>query len=138
ATTEGMSPGAKACRSSSASIGMRIGWSDIVRGDHGLDAAAYGKITDDGHAARLACGHQIVENLVRDVLVEDAAVAELDDVGLERLQLDTARVGAVADANRPEIGQPRLRAQRCELGTLDGDLVIALRTRVRKRFERRA
>ena len=39
---------------------------------------------------------EIVEDLVGDVLVEDAAVAELDHVVLERFQLDAPRVGDVA------------------------------------------
>ena len=50
---------------------------------------------------------QIVEDLVGDALVEDAAVAELDQVVLQRLQLDAARVGHVGDANLAEIGQAR-------------------------------
>src|SRR5580765_380373 len=67
-----------------------------VRGAHRRpDAAPHRKIADHRHAPGLAGRHQIVQNLVGDVLVEDSAVAELDDVILERLQLDAPRGGNV-------------------------------------------
>ena len=50
---------------------------------------------------------EIVENLVGDLLVENAAVAELDHVVLQRLELDAAGVGDVGDADLSEIGQAR-------------------------------
>ena len=96
------------------------------------------KVPDDGHAARLAGGHQVVENLVCDVFVENALVAELDQVVFEGPQLDAEAVGHVRDANLAEVGQPGLRTDRCELGTSDGNLVVAVRLRIGKRLERRA
>src|SRR3954465_9975140 len=95
ATTDGMSRGRKLCKSSSASIGMWIGRSDIARRHHRLDPAAHGEIADDRHAARAACLDEVVENLIGHVLVVDPAVAELDDVVLERFELDAARIGRV-------------------------------------------
>src|SRR5262249_21688477 len=77
----------------------------------------------------------IVEDLVGDVLVEDAAVPELDDVVLERFQLDAPSVGHVRDADLAEIGQARLGTERRELGTADRDLVVALGTGIRKRLK---
>src|SRR5437762_9744519 len=112
-TTEGMSRGANACRSISDSIGTRTAGSSLpiglVAGGHRrLDAAADRKIADHGHAARLEQGDQVVQDLVGDALVEDAAVAELDHVVLERLQLDAARVGDVGNPDLAEVGESGL------------------------------
>ena len=52
-------------------------------------------------------GDEIVEDLVGHVLVEDAPVAELDHVVLQRFQLDAVGVGDVGDADLAEIGQAR-------------------------------
>src|SRR5205085_5704695 len=46
----------------------------------GLDAAAHRKIADHDHAARAAYPDEIVENLVCDIFVENAFVAEFDQV----------------------------------------------------------
>src|SRR5262245_64871227 len=51
-------------------------------------SASHGKIADDGHAARFDGGDEVIEDLIRDVFVENAAVAEFDDVVLERLEFD--------------------------------------------------
>src|SRR5215471_5135379 len=112
-TTEGMSRGANACRSSSDPTGTWTTGSSlfiglIASGHRGLDAAADGEIADHGHAARLEEGDQIVQDLVGDALVEDAAVAELDHVVLERLQLDAACVGDVGNPDLAKIGQTGL------------------------------
>ena len=58
------------------------GFSSVFRRHHRLDAAAHGEVADDGHAARLQERHEIVENLIGDMLVEDAAVPEFDHVEL--------------------------------------------------------
>src|SRR5688500_3683630 len=90
---------------------MPTSGSALVRGgDDGLDAAADGEVADDGHAPRLAGGDQVVENLIGDRLVEHAAVAEVDHVVLERLQLDAAVAGRVGDADLAEVGKPCFRA----------------------------
>ena len=109
----------------------------VGRGDDSLDAAADGKIADDRHAARLACGHQVVEDLVGDRLVEDAAVAELDHVVLQRFQLDAAIAGHIGDADFAEVGEAGLRAERGELGTVDRDLEVAFGPGIGKCLERR-
>src|SRR3990170_4495333 len=82
-TTEGMSAGAKLWRSISSSIGTLgtlgtlTGSSSgtILRRDDRLEPAADRKVADDGHAPRPQRGHQVVEDLVGHVLVENAAVA---------------------------------------------------------------
>src|SRR5437899_5909420 len=138
ATTDAISRAAKACKSISGSIGMRIGRSYIGRRDHGFDAAAHREVADDGHPARLARRDEVVEDLVRHGLVINAAIAELDDVVLEGLELDAPRIGRISDADLAEIGESGFRTYRRELRTIDRDLVVAFGTRVRKRVERRA
>src|SRR5437773_2566281 len=148
-----MSAGVKAWRSSSGSMGIRTGGSlirqtsnaetaetnvfcefcefcvDRLSGRHKccrhycLDSAPYRKISHDRHAAGLQGGDQIVKDLVRDVLVENAAVAEFNHVVLERFQLDAPRVGDVGDPNLAEVGETRLGTERRELRAIDGDLV---------------
>src|SRR5262245_66653308 len=95
-----MSRGANACRSSESSMGRR--WADsfllpafrflllVVRGDGRLDAAARRELALDRHPLRLAGGDEIVEDLVGGALVEDAFVAVVEQVVLQRLQLDAA------------------------------------------------
>src|SRR5262245_36798010 len=110
----------------------------VLHSHHRLDATADREIADDGHAPRLNGADQVVEDLVGDVLVEDAAVPEFDQVVLERFELDAARVGDVGDSDLTEIRQSGLRAERGELGALNDDLIVALGPRVGKGFDRRA
>src|SRR5262245_4836691 len=117
---------------------LHLVWRAILGGHDRGDPAADREIADDGEAAWLERGDEVVEDLVGDVLVEDAAIAELDDVVLERLQLDAARVGDVGDADLAEVGQAGLRAQRGELRTLNRDFVVALGPRIGKGLDRRA
>src|SRR5262249_42570683 len=107
----------------------------IRRRDRRQDAAARGEVADDRHAPRGAGGDEIVEDLVGDRLVEDALVAELEKIVLQRLQLETPLVGDVGDADLAEVGQPRLWTYRRELRVPDRDLVIAARLRVRERLQ---
>ena len=101
------------------------------------DAAARREVSDDDHPARREQRDQIVEDLVGDRLIEDAAIAEVVEVVLERLQLDTSRIGHVGDADFAEIGHSGLRADRGELRAADGDLVVAFRSRVGEGLEGR-
>src|SRR4051794_15208580 len=174
-TTDGISRGANAWRSSSGSIGTRCAFMSIydlrstiddlssqegtarayfvdrrsyfvdpassllIASRHQrLDAAAHRKVTGHRHPPRLEQGDEVVEDLVGDRLVEDPAVAKLDHVVLQRLQLHARRVGRVGDADGAEIRQPGLRAERRELRTVDRDLEVPLGPRVGKRLERRA
>src|SRR5688572_24987192 len=108
----------------------------VRRGHDRLDAAADGEIADDGHSPRRAGGDEVVENLVGHRFVEDAAVAELDEVVLQRFQLDAAVAGNVADPDLTEVGEAGLRADGGELGTADVDLEVAFGTRIRKCLQR--
>ena len=68
-----------------------------------------------------------IQDLVRDRLVEDPPVAELEHVVLQCLQLDTELIGRVGDSDLAEIRQARLRTHRREFRTPNRDLVVALR-----------
>ena len=94
---------------------------------------------NDAGAYRLWPGSdQVVEDLIRHRLVEDAAIPELDHVVLERFQLDAAISGHVRDPDLAEIWKAGLRADGGELRTIDRDLEVATRARIRKRLQRRA
>ena len=69
--------------------------------------------------------HQVVEDHVHDVLVEDPLVPEGLDVELQALQLDAHPVRHVEDLDRAEVGLPRLRADGRELGAAVADEVVA-------------
>jgi hypothetical protein len=90
----------------------------------------------DSHATRRARGHEVVEDLVGNGFVEDAAIPKPLHVVLERLQLDAQRRRDVSDVNLSEVRLPRDRAYRGELRTTDGDLELALRSRTGERLER--
>src|SRR5262245_64829497 len=79
-TTDLMSRGWKACRSRASSIGIGF---VIGRGDDRFDAAPDGKVAHDSHASRLTRADKIVENLIGDGLVEDAAISKLNHVVLQ-------------------------------------------------------
>ena len=100
------------------------------------DTPASREVPDDHHPAWRTRRDQIVEDLVGRRLVEDALVAIGEEVVLQCLELETTLIGNVANSNRAKVGQARLRAHRRELGAVDGDLEVALRSRVRKRLER--
>ena len=91
-----------------------------------LDSAANGEIARYGHPPRLTRGHEVIEDLVGDILVEDAFIAELDEVVLERFQLDAEPVGHVIDANLSKVGQTGFGADRRELRAADEHLVISM------------
>ena len=109
----------------------------VRRGDDRSHAAAHRELTGDGHAPRPAGGDEIVEDLVDDLLVEDAAIAELEKVVLERFQLETDLAGHVADFDLAEVGQSRHRTHRRELEHAMCDFVMPAGSRVRKRLDRR-
>ena len=108
----------------------------VCRSNCRLDAAADREITDDRHASRTARTDEIIENLIGDCLVEDPSVAEPDHVVLQRLQLDAAIGGHVRDANFTEVWETCFRADGRELRTVDRDLELPFRARIRECLDR--
>ena len=108
----------------------------VRRSDCRLDAAADREVTDHRHPSWMARGDKIVEDLIGHSLVENPAVAESDDVVLQRLQLDAVIRRHVCDANLTEVGKACFRANRRELRTVDRDLELPFRTRIRECLDR--
>src|SRR5581483_10912677 len=102
----------------------------VLRHHCGLNAAAHRENSFDAQAPRLKSAHQVVEDSIGHRLVERALAAKRPQVQLERLELDAALLGDVADADGGEVGLTRHRAHAGELGALEADLVVALRARV--------
>src|SRR5436190_12242220 len=109
----------------------------VLSGHRRFNSPADGEVADDRHLPGVDRVDQIIKNLIGHVFVEDSAIAELDQVVLERLELDALSRGYVGDANLAEIGQAGLRAHGSELGTVDGDAVVPLGPRIREGLDRR-
>src|SRR5690349_4093437 len=116
-----MSAGSNAWRASSRPTGIRTSGGTLVGarfgGHDGLDAPAHREVADVGHAARVNGGDEVVLDLIGDVFVKNPAVAKFDQVILERLQFDAARVGRIRDPNLAEVGETGLRADARKLRT---------------------
>ena len=84
-----------------------------------------------------AGGDEIVKDLVRDIFVKDAFVTKTDQVVLQSLQLDTAIVGYIGNADFTKVWESSLGTHRRKLGTADRDFVIAVGFRIGKGFKGR-
>jgi hypothetical protein len=104
-------------------------------GDCGCDPAAGGELGDELHPAGFQNRHEILQNPVRHVLVEDALVAELLEIDLQTLQLDALRLRDVAKRKCPEVGLARLGADGRKLGADDLDRVVTAREFVLERLQ---
>lgn len=102
----------------------------MLRDDGRGNATSGTERAGDRHTARLTERDQVVEDLIRDRFVEDAFVAELDEVQLQRFQFHALFVGYILNADFAEVGQPGFRTDGRELGRPDVDLVLALGTRI--------
>src|ERR1700678_478742 len=97
----------------------------VERFDDGGDAAAGAAVADDFYPDRIAGFDDVVENLVDDVLLEDAEVAIGEEILFEGLEFEAGLAGHVADGEAAEVGQAGLGADGGELGVVDEDLVGA-------------
>src|SRR6185295_2523403 len=118
-------------RSGEADGGRRSPITLSVLGDNRrVDSAAHVEVGGETQKARLQGRREEVRNLVRDRLVEGAAIAEGPDVELERLELDAELVGNVLEFERCEIRLARARAQARELRDAHADRIVATRLRI--------
>ena len=99
---------------------------DVLDGDCFGDAAAGAEGGFDFQEGRFDHGDEVVEDRVRDVLVEDSLVAVTLQVVLQALELDALFVGRIRDRDSAEVGLASFGADRGELRGLDFDLVIAV------------
>ena len=93
--------------------------------DGGEDATANFPYRFDGHSSRRKCPHEIIEDGVRDGLVEGAFVTVGPDVHLEAFEFNEKLVRHIGNANSREIG---LTCDGADAGQFIGfaeDLVVA-------------
>lgn len=95
----------------------------VVCGDDCRDAAARTEVSDNFGPDWVGRFDYIVENLVADVLLEDAEVAVVEEVFLIALQLDAAFAWHIAEFDNAEVRQAGLGADGGEFGIVDHDLV---------------
>ena len=89
----------------------------------GADSAARTEDALDHSPDRVGRLHDIFKDLVDDVFLEDAEVAIAEEILLERLELEAALAGHVADGQNAEVGQTGLGADAGQLGIVNFDLV---------------
>src|SRR5690349_7064357 len=80
--------------------------------------AADGELADHGHLPRFEYVDQVVEDRVHHRLVEDALVAEGEEVKFQALHLDAPAVGHVRDGDGSKV---RLAGHRADAGELGED-----------------
>jgi hypothetical protein len=96
-------------------------------GRHGRsDPSARGEIADHGGGFGVGGLHHVAQDPVDRVFLKDAETAVSEQVHLVGFQLETALVGNIAQHDFSEIGQPGLRAHRCEFRRNDFDFVIRI------------
>src|SRR5262249_55643616 len=106
-----------------------------ARDDARRHAAARGELALDLDEPRRAVGHEPLEHLVHDLLLEDLPLAERRQVVAERLQLVELRAGYVADRELAEVGRIGERTDRGELRRPELHEVVALLEPVLDRLE---
>ena len=103
--------------------------------DDGVDIAAHVEIPHDFHIPRVKKLHQIVQNKIGHVLVEDLPVAETIHVQFKRFKLHAFLVGYIFDPDCGEIGKTRPGANAGEFGTGELDRVPAYQSAIIERFK---
>lgn len=102
-----------------------------VRGDPPSDI----EFADDLHPARGAGGHQVIEDLIDDLLEVGAFVPVGPQVELEGFEFEAELIGNVTDLDHREVRLARLGAEAGELRAFAIDFIVPIRLRIRKRFE---
>ena len=104
-------------------------------GDRRCDATAGSPSALQLGGARRDNRQKVVENSIRDVLVENAFVPKSLQVQLETLQLDALRVGNITEDECPKIGLTRFGANGGELRANDFDLIVSVGVGIIKAFQ---
>src|SRR5438445_896759 len=73
---------------------------------------------------RLAGRHEVLQDTVHGILIENAEIAVGVDIHLEGLQFHASFIGPIADADRAEVGKAGFRTDGRVLRHLDRDLII--------------
>ena len=91
------------------------------------DAASWGEDTRYLEVLRVHQFDQVFHDDVDTIFVEIAVVAEREEIELERLRLHHLLPRNIRDVNRGKVGLPRLRTQRSELRTMEGNQILIVR-----------
>jgi hypothetical protein len=91
--------------------------------DDGGDSAAGAEVADDDGPDGVGGFDDVVEDLVDDVLLEDAEVAIGEEVFLEGFEFHAALAGHVADGEAAEVWQAGFGADGGEFGVVDENFV---------------
>ena len=105
-------------------LGILFAGFGIVRGNDGMNAAAYEKVRFDGHVTRLHRFDEIVQDLVRDHLMERAFVPVAPKIKLEAFEFHAEFIGYVGDTDRRKIRLPGLGTKAREFWALHLNRVI--------------
>lgn len=97
-----------------------------------MDAAAHVKVAHHLHLAGPDSGHEVVQDFIRDRLVERAFIPVGPKIQLQGLKLNAQGIRRVCDPYGGEVRLPRLRAKAGEFRALHGDLVVPFRVGIGK------
>lgn len=107
-----------------------------VFGDDGREnAAAYIELGGQTHEAGRRCGDQVIQNQVGHGLVKRPFITEAPHVEFEAFELHTLLIRDVVQNQRGEVGLSGFRTKACKFRDFHVNGEIALRCRVRKRFQ---
>ncbi len=104
-------------------------------GDYGSDAATGAPPTLERNAPRLDDGHEVIEDAIGDVLVEDAFVAKFLQIQLQALKFHALCVRYITKNKGAKVRLARLGTHGGKLGALDFDVVFSIWKRVVEAFE---
>jgi len=107
----------------------------MCNGNNGVDTASDVEVGNQLHGAGLASLDEVVQDPVRDRLVEVALVPEGPEVEFERFQLDAQLVRDIGERQGREVRLAGLWAEAGKLRTGHVDLVIAPGLRIGKGFD---
>jgi hypothetical protein len=83
----------------------------LISGCNGRgDATSNREVSHDNHLVRGTRGDQVIENLIRDLFIKDATVAEAYEIVLQSFELQAASIRDVIDFDFTEIWQSSLWA----------------------------
>lgn len=109
-----------------------LGITDV---DHRMDTPAHIEIRVDFHPPGLRGFDQVIQDLIRDLLMEGPFIAIAPKIEFQAFELHAELIGDVADPDLCEIRLAGLRAKTGEFRTFDIDRIIAPRIRILEDLE---
>lgn len=100
-----------------------------------MNASADEEVPFDFHKAGSDGLDEIIQNLVRDPLVERAFVAVAPEIELQTLEFYAVLPGNIHDADRSEIRLAGFRTDASEFRTFEPDFIVPSRIRIFENFQ---